>query len=98
MWDVGRKQVKETFNSYGRVDLLRPYFDVEPKQVRNRLLQSLIPRKPSQMQVTNDMYGPLMLIFTLVALLLYTMKSSGYTVVRCIRKCIKRHLIINFYC
>uniref|UniRef100_A0A914V3C6 Protein YIPF n=1 Tax=Plectus sambesii TaxID=2011161 RepID=A0A914V3C6_9BILA len=32
------------------------------------------------MQVTNDMYGPLMLILTLVALLLYTMKSSGYTV------------------
>jgi len=78
MWEAGSKQVKDTFNSYGRIDLFRPYFDVDPKQVRNRLIQSLIPRKPSQMTVSNDMYGPLMLIFTLVALLLYTMKSSGY--------------------
>jgi hypothetical protein len=51
MWEAGSKQVKDTFNSYGRIDLFRPYFDVDPKQVRNRLIQSLIPRKPSQMTV-----------------------------------------------
>ncbi len=33
------------------------------------------------LQVATDLYGPLMLIFTLIALLLFTMKSSGYSVV-----------------
>ncbi|CAG9531905.1 unnamed protein product [Cercopithifilaria johnstoni] len=80
VWEVSSKQMKDTFNSYGRIDLFRPYFDVEPRQVRNRLIQSFIPRKPSQMNVSNDMYGPTMIILTLVALLLYSMKSSGYTV------------------
>uniref|UniRef100_A0A0R3RT63 Protein YIPF n=1 Tax=Elaeophora elaphi TaxID=1147741 RepID=A0A0R3RT63_9BILA len=80
VWEAGSKQMKDTFNSYGRIDLFRPYFDVEPRQVRNRLIQSFIPRKPSQMSVSNDMYGPTMIILTLVALLLYSMKSSGYTV------------------
>lgn len=69
--------MKDTFNSYGRIDLFRPYFDVEPRQVRNRLIQSFIPRKPSQMNVSSDMYGPTMIILTLIALLLYSMKSSG---------------------
>ncbi|VDN82539.1 unnamed protein product [Brugia pahangi] len=80
VWEASTKQMKDTLNSYGRIDLFRPYFDVEPRQVRNRLIQSFIPRKPSQMHVSNDMYGPTMIILTLVALLLYSMKSSGYTV------------------
>lgn len=71
--------MKDTLNSYGRIDLFRPYFDVEPRQVRNRLIQSFIPRRPSQMNVSSDMYGPTMIILTLVALLLYSMKSSGLT-------------------
>uniref|UniRef100_A0A1I7VLA7 Protein YIPF n=2 Tax=Loa loa TaxID=7209 RepID=A0A1I7VLA7_LOALO len=78
--EASSKQMTDTLNSYGRIDLFRPYFDVEPRQVRNRLIQSFIPRKPSQMNVSSDMYGPTMIIFTLVALLLYSMKSSGYTV------------------
>ncbi|VBB27219.1 unnamed protein product [Acanthocheilonema viteae] len=80
VWEASSKQMKDTFNSYGRIDLFRPYFDVEPRQVRNRLIQSFIPRKPSQMNVSSDMYGPTMIILTLVALLLYSMKSSGYIV------------------
>ncbi|VDM19553.1 unnamed protein product [Wuchereria bancrofti] len=80
VWEASSKQMKDTLNSYGRIDLFRPYFDVEPRQVRNRLIQSFIPRKPSQMHVSSDMYGPTMIILTLVALLLYSMKSSGYTV------------------
>lgn len=71
--------MKDTLNSYGRIDLFRPYFDVEPRQVRNRLIQSFIPRRPSQMNVSSDMYGPTMIILTLIALLLYSMKSSGLT-------------------
>ncbi|VDK77511.1 unnamed protein product [Litomosoides sigmodontis] len=80
VWEASSKQMKDTLNSYGRIDLFRPYFDVEPRQVRNRLIQSFIPRRPSQMNVSSDMYGPTMIILTLVALLLYSMKSSGYTV------------------
>lgn len=80
MWEAGSQQVKETFNSYGRIDIFRPYFDVEPRQVRNRLIQSLIPRKPSQMNVSNDLYGPSMVVLTLVALLLFSMKSSDYQI------------------
>ncbi|VDM94400.1 unnamed protein product [Onchocerca ochengi] len=80
VWEASSRQMKDTLNSYGRIDIFRPYFDVEPRQIRNRLIQSFIPRKPSQMNVSNDMYGPTMIILTLVALLLYSMKSSGYTV------------------
>uniref|UniRef100_F1L732 Protein YIPF3 n=1 Tax=Ascaris suum TaxID=6253 RepID=F1L732_ASCSU len=80
MWEAGRKQVKETFSSYGRIDIFRPYFDVDPRQVRNRLIRSLIPRQPSQMSVSADMYGPSMIVLTMVALLLFSMKSSGYVV------------------
>uniref|UniRef100_A0A0N5AUD4 Protein YIPF3 n=1 Tax=Syphacia muris TaxID=451379 RepID=A0A0N5AUD4_9BILA len=74
------RQVHDTFTSYGRVDIFRPYFNVVPKQVRSRLIQSLIPRKPSKMSVATDLYGPLMIILTLVALLLLSMKSSGFVV------------------
>lgn len=80
MWEAGRKQVKETFSSYGRIDIFRPYFDVDPRQVRNRLIRSLIPRQPSQMSVSADMYGPSMIVLTMVALLLFSMKSSGLVI------------------
>uniref|UniRef100_A0A8R1HHV4 Protein YIPF n=1 Tax=Caenorhabditis japonica TaxID=281687 RepID=A0A8R1HHV4_CAEJA len=77
MWEAGSKQVQDTFKSYGRIDLFRPYFDVEPVEVRSRLIRSFIPRKPSQIQVSLDLYGPSMIVLTMVALLLYNMKSSG---------------------
>ncbi|CAJ0950716.1 unnamed protein product, partial [Mesorhabditis belari] len=79
VWEAGSKQIKDSFNSYGRIDYFRPYFDVEPKQVRNRLFQSFLPRKPSTISVSNDLYGPSMVVLTMVALLLLNMKSSGYT-------------------
>ncbi|KAF1763702.1 hypothetical protein GCK72_003647 [Caenorhabditis remanei] len=77
MWEAGSKQVQDTFQSYGRIDLFRPYFDVDPAEVRTRLIRSFIPRKPSQIQVSPDLYGPSMIILTMVALLLYNMKTSG---------------------
>jgi len=78
-WEAGSSQVKRAFFLYTNIDIFRPYFDVEPKQVRNRLFQSLVPRMPSSMQSMGaDLYGPLMLIFTLVAILLYSMKTSGF--------------------
>ncbi|KHJ95352.1 hypothetical protein OESDEN_04708 [Oesophagostomum dentatum] len=33
MWEAGSKQMKDTFKSYGKIDIFRPYFDVEPSQV-----------------------------------------------------------------
>ncbi|KIH52633.1 hypothetical protein ANCDUO_09336 [Ancylostoma duodenale] len=33
VWEAGSKQMKDTFKSYGRIDIFRPYFDVEPSQV-----------------------------------------------------------------
>jgi len=80
-WEAGSSQVKRAFFLYTNIDLFRPYFDVEPKQVRNRLFQSLLPRMPASMQSMGaDLYGPIMLIFTLVAILLYSMKTSGFQV------------------
>lgn len=49
-------------------------------QVRTRLIRSFIPRKPSQIQVSPDLYGPSMIVLTMVALLLYNMKTSGLVV------------------
>ncbi|XGW09308.1 hypothetical protein V3C99_011536 [Haemonchus contortus] len=80
VWEAGSKQVQDTFKSYGRIDLFRPYFDVEPSQVRIRLLRSFVPRRPSQMVTSPDLYGPSMVVLTMVALLLFNMKSSGYVV------------------
>ena len=80
VWEVGSKQVHDTFTSYGKLDFFRPYFNVVPRQIRSRLIQSLLPKKPSKMSIATDLYGPLMITFTLVALLLFSMKSSGYVV------------------
>ncbi|GAB1605168.1 protein YIPF3-like isoform X1 [Argonauta hians] len=82
MWQAGKQQARKAWNLYGNIDILRPYFDVQPYQVRTRLIDSLIPRK-SGLQVQNvphELYGPTMVIFTLIALLLFQMKSSGHQV------------------
>jgi len=47
VWSEGTKSAKRAFNLYANIDILRPYFDVEPNDVRNRLLYSLVPRLPS---------------------------------------------------
>ncbi|XP_014781090.2 protein YIPF3 [Octopus bimaculoides] len=82
MWQAGKQQAKKAWNLYGNIDILRPYFDVQPYEVRNRLIESLIPRKASvQVQsIPRELYGPTMVIFTLIALLLFQMKSSGHQV------------------
>ena len=36
IWQSGRQQAKKAFNIYGNIDILRPYFDVEPHEVRAR--------------------------------------------------------------
>ncbi|EDV29562.1 uncharacterized protein TRIADDRAFT_52073 [Trichoplax adhaerens] len=53
----GQQQVRNALNFYANIDILRPYFDVEPIQVRDRLLRSLVPVKPSSMQQASFEYG-----------------------------------------
>lgn len=83
VWQAGKRQASKAFNLYANIDILRPYFDVEPIQVRNRLLESLIPIRTFSIpqKIAGELYGPLMLVFTLVAILLHGMKTSG-TVIR----------------
>lgn len=81
MWQAGKQSARRAFDLYANVDLLRPYFDVETRQVAVRLFQSLVPRLPStDRRIQGDLYGPTVLTFTLVAILLLTMKASGHTV------------------
>jgi len=83
LWQSGREQATKAFNMYAKIDILRPYFDVEPVQVRNRLLASFVPVLPTakkQPSIPGDLYGPCMLIFTLIAILLFQMKVSSHRV------------------
>ncbi|XP_075719659.1 protein YIPF3 [Rhinoderma darwinii] len=83
MWQAGKRQASKAFNLYANIDILRPFFDVEPVQVRNRLLESMIPVRMINFpqKIAGELYGPLMLVFTMVAILLHGMKSSGTVIV-----------------
>lgn len=83
VWRAGKRQASKAFNLYANIDILRPYFDVEPIQVRNRLIESMIPVRMINFpqKIAGELYGPMMLVFTLVAILLHGMKTSG-TVIR----------------
>jgi len=81
VWAAGKSQARRFFDLYSNIDVLRPYFDVEPKDVVSRLGQSLIPQRPGKPQtVAGELYGPLMVVFTLVALLLFSMKFNEHVV------------------
>lgn len=83
VWEAGKRQASKAFNLYANIDILRPYFDVEPAQVRTRLLESLIPVRMISFpqKVAGELYGPLMLVFTLVAILLQGMKTSNTQII-----------------
>jgi len=78
----GRQRAQNALNIYANIDVLRPYFHVEPREVRQRLINSLIPKisSVSKPVLVGELYGPLMVVLTLIALLLYGMKSSGHEV------------------
>ncbi|XP_041365998.1 protein YIPF3-like isoform X2 [Gigantopelta aegis] len=82
VWQAGKQGAKRAWSLYGNIDILRPYFDVEPKEVQKRLLFSLMPSKPTseRQRVPKELYGPTMVIFTLVALLLFQMKTAEHKV------------------
>ncbi|XP_032809914.1 protein YIPF3 [Petromyzon marinus] len=83
VWRAGKQQATKAFTLYANIDILRPYFDVEPMQVRNRLLESLVPVRIVKFpqKIAGELYGPLMLVFTMVAILLQGMKTSD-TIIR----------------
>ncbi|CAF3480518.1 unnamed protein product [Adineta steineri] len=81
VWSTGRTRAQEAINVYANLDLLRPYFDVEPKELLHRLLHSLTPRWPSPDEnIKPELYGPAMIVFTLAAILIYQMKLSSHSV------------------
>lgn len=83
MWQAGRSQATKAWSIFGNIDVLRPYFDVEPKDVMKRIINSMVPKPPSSAsptKVVSELYGPTMLVLTLIALLLFEMKSSDHTV------------------
>ncbi|XP_046859119.1 protein YIPF3-like [Xenia sp. Carnegie-2017] len=83
VWNASKQTAKRAFDLYANIDILRPYFHVEPHEVRERLIASMLPslpKKSSPVTVNGELYGPLMLVFTLIAILLFSMKSSGHTV------------------
>lgn len=63
---------------YANIDLFRPYFNVDTKTVFKRLTFSLLIRKNSELVSSPDLYTPLMLCFTLVALVTMSQKSSRH--------------------
>lgn len=83
MWQAGKQHAEKAYNLYANIDILRPYFMAEPQEIVQRILQSFVPKLPSHYSsviLPEELYGPLMLVFTLIALLLYGMKISGHVV------------------
>lgn len=96
VYESTKSQARGVLDMYGNIDLIRPYFDVEPHHVLRRLLFSLLPRRSSPLageatlpdiapvpDETNaaaanspDLYGPVMLVFTLALLLLFGLQLS----------------------
>eukprot|EP00045_Choanoeca_perplexa_P011182 m.117219 g.117219 ORF g.117219 m.117219 type:complete len:256 (-) comp15539_c1_seq3:469-1236(-) len=80
VFNAGKQQAETLYSSYARIDVLRPYFDVEPADIRFRLFKSIWPQFSRAPQVIPaDLYGPTMLAFTLSAVLLLGMKAHGHT-------------------
>ena len=82
VWQSGTEKAKKYASIYGNIDILRPYFDVEPRTVLIRLARAFVPvvQKSKHVEFPRELYGPSMLNFTLVALLLYSMKSASHTI------------------
>eukprot|EP01097_Dermamoeba_algensis_P004853 TRINITY_DN3115_c0_g1_i2.p1 TRINITY_DN3115_c0_g1~~TRINITY_DN3115_c0_g1_i2.p1 ORF type:complete len:283 (+),score=48.87 TRINITY_DN3115_c0_g1_i2:34-882(+) len=83
IWENTKSQTQGFISFYSNVDLIRPYFEVEGKTVVRRLVGSLIPTPKSEILDDHkepEMYGPTMIVFTLVLILLWGMKSRNTVV------------------
>lgn len=56
--NAGAQQAKGFMDRYANIDILRPYFNVEPSDIRTRLLQALRPRFSREPQVHMLWAGP----------------------------------------
>eukprot|EP00045_Choanoeca_perplexa_P011180 m.117210 g.117210 ORF g.117210 m.117210 type:complete len:279 (-) comp15539_c1_seq2:469-1305(-) len=54
VFNAGKQQAETLYSSYARIDVLRPYFDVEPADIRFRLFKSIWPQfsRAPQVQTT----------------------------------------------
>uniref|UniRef100_A0A0X3PFJ1 Uncharacterized protein n=1 Tax=Schistocephalus solidus TaxID=70667 RepID=A0A0X3PFJ1_SCHSO len=78
IWTESKKRAETAYKTYGRIDFLRPYFDVEPNEVLQRVASSVDPRPfKSAGLLFKDLYSPFMACLTLVAVLLFEMKLSA---------------------
>lgn len=96
MYESTKTQARGMLDMYGNIDVIRPYFDVEPQHVLQRLVGSLLPRRSSPLVAEAligedgaqprgrasaahlpDLYGPLMLAFTLASVLLMALQLTG---------------------
>jgi hypothetical protein len=82
MFQQAQTQAGGYMNLYANLELIKPYFDVELSTVLRRIKLSFVPRQSSELLTSGapDLYGPTMLVFTLVAILLLGMKLSHKTV------------------
>ncbi|XP_078492299.1 protein YIPF3-like isoform X1 [Ciona intestinalis] len=79
MWENGQQQARKMIDIYANIDILRPYFDIEPKELLLKLGHSFVPLRTlsTPQKISGELYGPLMTVFTLIAILLMNMKTSG---------------------
>lgn len=76
-----KEKATTALNIYSHIDFLRPYFDVEPRDVLNRLMYSMVPFHPPSSQVLEkELYGPVMILFTLCYIIIYQMKVAMHTI------------------
>ena len=62
------------------IDSLRAFFNVETRDVLKRLAHSMVPRRISPLSTAPDLYGPLMLTFTLASILTMSLKITHHAV------------------
>jgi len=80
-FDAGTKQARGIIESYANIDMVKPFFNVEPVDIRNRLVGSLRPilTGDDAKKIEGDLYGPTMIVFTLAAILVMSMKAQENT-------------------
>lgn len=76
------ESTKGTFATYATTDRLQPFFNVPAQTVVTRLASSLHPLKAASIvgEETPDLYGPLMVVLTMAAILLNELKQDASVV------------------
>lgn len=79
-YNATKLQASDLQGKYAKLDLYRPYFDVNTKDVAIRLAFSLIPMRSYGSQIRKpDLYGPIVIAFSLASLLHTSMIQSQYS-------------------